>query len=165
MGLRAKVLGRCLPPVLMCMMDASLTLAGQPAEYWRGKPDAINEASPICHHLLAIHPMAFAAGILVWMGIFVSLILLMSSTMALVATTTLTVGHTYGAESWFHRLSHSYSLESAFLLMAGVVLATGIRFGWEISAGQGSVILPQSNLYRRLMIAALLGVTAYLFLG
>jgi hypothetical protein len=106
LGLRARILGRCLPLMLMCALDASLTLAGQPTEYWHGKPDAVNEASPVFHHLLAIHPLAFVAGNLVWMGIFVSLILLLSGTMALVATTTVTVGHSYGAATWLQPVSH-----------------------------------------------------------
>jgi hypothetical protein len=36
-GFRQKFPGLCLPPILFCVLDFTLTLVFQPAEYWQGK--------------------------------------------------------------------------------------------------------------------------------
>jgi hypothetical protein len=40
----------------------------------------LNEASPTFNHLLAMHPLAFVAGILAWMAVFVGILLLLPDT-------------------------------------------------------------------------------------
>jgi hypothetical protein len=49
----------CLPVIVTCSLDVSLTLLGQPAEYWITSFRVVNEANPICHLLLTVHPLAF----------------------------------------------------------------------------------------------------------
>jgi len=61
-GVRQRFLGLCLPPLAFSVLDGSLTLAGQSAEYWAGAFARVDETSPTFHHLLAAHPLAFAGG-------------------------------------------------------------------------------------------------------
>src|SRR5437868_3340924 len=78
-GLRQRFLGLCLPPLVFCVLDFTLTLIGQPAEYWQGDRTSIIEGSPNFHYLLTVHPTDFVVGVLVWIAIFVALLLLLPS--------------------------------------------------------------------------------------
>lgn len=49
----------CLPVMMTCLLDVSLTLLGQPAEYWITSFSVVNEANPICRLLLTVHPLLF----------------------------------------------------------------------------------------------------------
>ena len=69
-----RFLGLCIPPLAFCAFDASITLAGQSADYWSGNYAEVNEASPTFNHLLHIHPTAFAVGTLAWAAMFASII-------------------------------------------------------------------------------------------
>ena len=85
-GLRQRFLGLCLPPILFCVLDFSLTLVFQPAEYWQGYRTRIIEGSPTFHYLLSIYPAAFMVGVLAWIAIFVALLLLLPDTPALITS-------------------------------------------------------------------------------
>lgn len=160
---RTSIVARCLPPILLCELDTILTLVGQPAEYWSKSHQYVNEASPTLHHLLAIHPLVFVGGMLIWMGVFVSLVLLMRDRFALVVATTVTMGHLYGAEAWLRRLTHSYEMSGGLALVAGVLLALGISVGWQLTPqSERAIRLP--TWPRRAAIAGLLGFAGYFFL-
>ena len=48
-GVRQRFLGLCLPALAFAVLDGTLTLAGQSAEYWGGAYARVNEASPTFH--------------------------------------------------------------------------------------------------------------------
>jgi hypothetical protein len=98
---RRRLFGLCLPPATAASLDAALTLRGQSAEYWAGNYAQVNELSPTFHHLLAYHPLAFVAGFLGWMFIFAAMILLLPRTLALAMSLAVSIGHTWGATTWF----------------------------------------------------------------
>src|SRR5262245_27207994 len=85
-GIRQRFLVLCLPPILVCVHDFTLTLVFQPAEYWQGDRTRIIEGSPTFHYLLSIYPAAFVVGVLVWIAIFVALLLLLPDTPALITS-------------------------------------------------------------------------------
>ncbi len=60
----------CVPPFVLCMLDQSITLFGQSAEYWAGNRSVANEANPWFLWLLRQHPLAFEAGIVAWSSCF-----------------------------------------------------------------------------------------------
>jgi hypothetical protein len=99
-GVWCRLVGLCLPPLVLCALDGTLTLVGQSADYWSGHYAAVNESSPTFNHLLQLHPMAFAFGLLVWSAIFVAIILLLPETPALIVSIAATFGHTVGAATW-----------------------------------------------------------------
>ena len=99
-GLRQRFLGLCLPPILFCMIDFTLTLDGQPAAYWEGNRSGIIEGSPTFHYLLTVNPAAFVVGVLVWIAIFVALLLLLPDTPALITSIAIVLGHTAGTAAW-----------------------------------------------------------------
>jgi hypothetical protein len=49
----------CLPLILTCLMDVTITLSGQPAAYWISSYSVVNEANPLSYWFLTMHPVAF----------------------------------------------------------------------------------------------------------
>jgi hypothetical protein len=93
-------LGFCLAPALFCLLDAGLTLHGQPAAYWAGQFGQAVEANPPFLWLLRLHPLAFAAGVLGWLVLLGSLVLLLSAGLARALAFVALFAHTLGAASW-----------------------------------------------------------------
>lgn len=165
MGWRRRFIGLCLPTVPFCVLDASLTLAGQSSAYWGGDYAQVNEASPTFNHVLAVHPLAFVAGIAVWLGVVIGFLLLVPDTLALIASIAVVFGHTIGAATWLlWRFQFSYQLCNGLFLAAAVVLGLSIRYGWRATPAEEYRLSTLPALWRWLLAAALFGVAAYLFL-
>ena len=128
-----RLIGLCLVPVTLAMLDGSVTLIGQPAAYW-GDHSRVLEGTPGFRILLAHSPAAFIAGHIVWQLAFVGMILLLPSTPALAVCLMFTLGHTIGAFSWINRFHFYHTRELPFVINAisAVGLAFGIRW-WERS--------------------------------
>ena len=131
-GFGSRIMGLCLPPLALCAVDGSITLAGQSTAYWSGNYAAVNEGSPTFNHLLQIHPGAFAVGLLIWAVVFVGLILLLPDTLALIVCIAVTFGHTVGAATWvLYRFRYGYQACNGLFLLSAALLGIGIRFGWR----------------------------------
>ena len=48
----------CIPVIITDILDATVTMLGQSAEYWKGSYHLVNEANPIARWFLEIHPLA-----------------------------------------------------------------------------------------------------------
>ncbi len=164
-GVRQRFLGLCLPPLAFSLLDGSLTLAGQSAQYWGGAHSQVNEGSPTFHTLLSVHPLAFAAGLLVWMAVFVGIILLLPDTLSLIVCIAVTLGHTVGAATWvLWQSQYGYQACNGLFLLAAVALGLGIKWGWR-AGPPGEYRLPWlSAMWRWVLAAALFAVGVYLFL-
>jgi hypothetical protein len=156
-------LGLCLPPLLFCALDGVLTLAGQSELYWAGNYRAVDESFPTFNHLLRLHPAAFAAGLLVWAGVFVGLILLLPDTPALITSIAVTFGHTAGAGLWLlFRFESGYRACYSLFLLSAVVLGLGIRLGGRATPGRADRLADWP--LRWPWVAVLLAAAVYLFL-
>ena len=164
-GVWYRLLGLCVPPLLLLILDVSLTLLGQSSAYWAGDYSAVREGSPTFHHLLAIHPAAFAAGLLTWAAVFVALILLLPDTLALILGIAVTFGHTVGAATWLlYRFAYGYQACSGLSLVAAALLGLGIRWGWRACPAQACPLNGWPAGLRWVLVACLVGVAVYLFL-
>ena len=121
--------------------------------------------SPSFNHLLQIHPVAFAAGIFVWMGVFVSVILLLPDTLALIVSIAVTFGHTVGVATWLvSRPQFGYQLCNGLFLASAVCLGLGIRWGWRATPDREDSLQGWPWALRWGLVIGLFGVGAYLFL-
>lgn len=129
-----RLFGLCLVPLLLAVLDGSVTLVGQPAAYWAGDHSRVLEGTPGFRILLTHSPVAFIAGLTVWVLAFVGLILLLPTTLALAVCLLFTLGHTIGAFSWINRFHFPYARELPILINAisALGLALGIRW-WACS--------------------------------
>jgi hypothetical protein len=122
----------CLPPALLCLADAALTLWGQPSVYWASDYVSAEELNPVGYLLLAHHPLAFVAGVFCWLGVFAAGVLLLSRRLAILLSVVVAFGHALGGASWLARSGGwGWLLAVAFLLVA----AEGIRNSWPVRTG------------------------------
>lgn len=164
-GIRQRLLGLCLPPVLLCALDGSLTLAGQSAEYWAGNYAHVNEGSPTFNHLLQLHPTAFAAGLTAWAAMFVAVLLLLPETTALILSIAITFGHTAGAATWLlYRFQYGYQACNGLFLTTAILLGLGIRWGWRAVPENDYKFRGWPLVLRCAVAVVLFGVGVYLFL-
>jgi hypothetical protein len=164
-GLRQRFLGLCVPPMLFCVVDFTLTLVFQPAAYWQGDRTSIIEGSPTFHYLLTVHPAAFVGGVLVWMALFVALLLLLPDTPALITSIAIVFGHTAGTAAWLKgRFTFDYQLLVSLFVLSAVSIGLGVRWGWQAAPREPLHPGRLSTLWRWTMITALVAVVVYLFL-
>jgi uncharacterized damage-inducible protein DinB len=117
----------CVPPVIFCVIDAALTLAGQDQAYWAGDMERVNELNPLGWILLRWHPLAFVGGIIVWIAVFCTALVLLPTRAAVLCGLGLAVAHTFGATTWLVRWDGPYPLPMA----AGVaLLVTADQVTW-----------------------------------
>src|SRR5262249_8949604 len=115
--------GLWLSPAVFCLLDFGLTLHGQPAAYWAGQFGQAVEANPPFLWLLRLHPLGFAAGVLTWLGLLGSLVLLLPEGLARALAFVALVAHTLGAGSWLVHADGSGWLACVGLfVLAGLIL-------------------------------------------
>jgi len=86
-------------PAVLTLADAVLTLAGQPAAYWRDFAKA-DEAFPAFAELLHIHPAAFLAAALAWIAAYCLVIRALPRWPSLVVSVSFMTGHFVGCLTW-----------------------------------------------------------------
>ena len=160
-----RLLGLCLPPLLICALDCGLTLRGQSAAYWEGRYEVVDEASPTFHNLLQVHPAAFVAGMAVWAAIFVAIILLLPDALALIASIAVTIGHMAGATSWLRfRFQASYQTCNLLFAVCSILLGLGIYYGWRGRPAEPYRLGGLSLAVRWVIALSLVAIAVYLFL-
>ena len=164
-GIKQRLLGLCLAPVLLCVLDNTLTLVGQSSQYWAGNYGCVNEGSPTFCQLLQIHPAAFIAGGAIWIMVFVGGILLLPGTLALILSIAVTFGHTAGAASWLYfRFHYGYQICNGLFLLSAMLVGIGIRWGWRALPERDYRLRRLPSLARWVMLVVLLGASVYLYL-
>jgi hypothetical protein len=112
-----------LLPAAVCLADVTLTLAGQPAAYWRGDYFQANEGNPLPRLFLQLHPAAFGLGALAYLGCLVAFALLAPRRWAALVCLAVAGGHAVGAASWLLHEGPTGRGLAAALLAAVVLLA------------------------------------------
>ncbi len=116
----------CVPPLALCLLDQTITLAGQSSLYWSGHYAASNEGNPLFNWLLQQHPLAFEAGIVMWIVLFCSLILVLPRLAAMVVSIAIVLGHTWGAATWL-----CWKVQNGYWITLGLFLASAILIVWS----------------------------------
>jgi hypothetical protein len=123
--MRKKKLLLCVPPVALCALDQTITLVGQSSQYWAGRYHYANEGNPLFCWLLQRHPLAFEAGIAVWILLFGGLIVLLPRRAAMVVSIAIVLGHSWGTATWL-----SWKMPHGYWLAIGLFLASAILIVW-----------------------------------
>ena len=158
-----RLLGLCLVPVLLAVLDGSVTLIGQSEAYWAGDHSKVLEGTPGFRILLTYGPAAYVLGLMAWVLAFVGMILMLPSTLALAICLQFTLGHTIGAFSWINRFPHGRKFPFLINAAAAFGLALGIR--WWAHAPQDDTPLGAGlpNVIRW-TIVAMLGLVPTLYM-
>jgi hypothetical protein len=128
-----------MPPVLLCVADAALTLWGQPREYWQGDFSRVLEFNPLGHVLLAYHPWAFAVGVAGYLAIFLILTQLLTRRWMILLTFALSIGHVIGGAGWLAREGITGCLLALCFIIAAERL---VGLSWRMSGLAKAELLP-----------------------
>jgi hypothetical protein len=107
----------CFGPVVACLFDLTVTLAGQSVEYWSGNWSAVTEGNPIPHWLLTQHPLALCGGIACWIAIFCTAILRLRPPVARIVAFFVMLGHATAASTWLLQMKPFGILYAGCLLL------------------------------------------------
>lgn len=158
-----RFVGLCVPFLFVMVVDGSLTLAGQSAEYWSGSYDRVREWSLTFNDLLQFHPAALVGGLLVEGALLSTLILLLPRLVAMFTSLTVTLAHTWGAMTWLtYRFRFSYAECQLFICCVALVLTVCLTTGWTLGADRP--LLADRPLSRWILIVILAAIPTYLFL-
>ncbi len=117
----------CIAPWIICLIDHTITLLGQSAAYWSGDYSDAREGNPLFDWLLRQHPLAFEAGVLVWIIVFTCVILLLPRFVSKVVSVALVLGHTWGTASWLCLMcAHGYWYTIGLFLLSGVATVVSL---------------------------------------
>jgi hypothetical protein len=122
----------CAGPLAFCLLDATLTLHGQPEVYWLGDFLAAREANPVGRWLLHLGPTPFIAGVAGLLLLYMLLLTRLSANLARVAAFAILFPHALGASTW----AVSWGIPG--YVLAVLVLLAGSRvlaYGWQRPEG------------------------------
>lgn len=154
------------PPTAICLLDYSLTLAGQSSAYWSGDYTAVNEVSPSFAYYLTVHPLAAMAAGVLWIAIFSAIILLLPEMLALIVSIAILFGHTFGALSWLMFRFHSYQACNLLFLVSATLVVYAFKKG-QSNEGRSAIQWERTGLpewSRWLVIATFATVPIWWFL-
>jgi hypothetical protein len=173
-----RLIGLCLPAVLVWSVDCTLTLCGQSEAYWADSRTrhtdgitslhhysaSVNEVGPTSHYLLTLHLLAYVAGTALAMLALCALIMLLPAPLALTTCLAATIGHTWGATTWLSRFQYGYQIGNGFFLLVAIILAAGMQT-WYAAPERKSLLAPRMPLFLRCLLVALSSVVfGYLYL-
>lgn len=112
----------CLPFIILFLIDAGITLAGQPSAYWAGNRQCVHEVFPLFAWGLSSGLWTFATLCLIWMAMFSLLIVFMPDTLSEIAALALVNGHTWGTMTWLvYHIRLDYNLCLLFFVFAASI--------------------------------------------
>ena len=88
-----------LAPAVFVILDAGLTLAGQPSEYWADH-SVVNEMAPMFNAALRASPWSFVSAIVLWIYGICMLTLAFPRLLALIVSVAFVTGHADAAAGW-----------------------------------------------------------------
>jgi hypothetical protein len=167
--LRHRLIGMGLPCLLALALDATLTMCGQPEEYWAGDYSQTNEGAPFHRKLFTLHPAAAVAGYAAWGGILIGLILLLPEALAVVLAVAVVFGHTVGAYTWVEAWLGAGITVGWFQTARGMFPASAVVLGaglyWSLRLypqGREGAKRPWNPSVRWGLIAVLFGTACYM---
>jgi hypothetical protein len=119
--------GLCVSPILLFLIDISLTLWHQPSGYWAGDYATAIESSPEVRRVMQTHPALLFLMIAVWIGVIVLLVRLLPRTLAEIFSVSTAIAHTACASSWLHPFPSSYQLTIALSICAGCLVVMSLH--------------------------------------
>jgi hypothetical protein len=113
----------CLPFIISCISDMSVTMIGQDPLYWNLGYQYINEANPVGYWALSIHPGVFIVYQLLYIEFVLIVILLLPRMLAKILATFLVMSHSYAVFGWLkYVFQTSYSIRFGVLILPAVLL-------------------------------------------
>lgn len=109
---------------MLCLMDATVTLMGQPDQYWSDGFSKVNEANPAARFALSLSPMHFAIEQMFYIAFWCGIILLGHPKLAFVVSLWVTIVHLVGTFYWVYLVFRwNYFEVSALFFIVSLMLS------------------------------------------
>lgn len=110
-------------PATLSVVDFSVTLSFQPADYWEGDRTALIEANPIARWVLMLHPLLIVPAMMTWYVLMFPLIFQTPARIGLRVIAIHLLGHIIAISGWLIRM-HEDGVWWVILLVGAVGLLT-----------------------------------------
>jgi hypothetical protein len=104
------------------IFDATVTLLGQPDEYWRGSYYQVNEFNPVAHWALTIYPLVFVGYVIAECAFVSLLIIVLPLTLSKIFSTAWTIGSAKAIYNWLAGSLHAGWWISNFALFIPAII-------------------------------------------
>jgi hypothetical protein len=113
----------CLPIIVAELLDYSVTMLGQPAEYWKGSYHLVNEFNPFARWFMVIHPLGAILYIVLDIAATCLMIFLLPLTLSKVLAAFWTIGSAKAAYNWLvGPLQMGWWISNLVLLVPTIIL-------------------------------------------
>lgn len=90
----------CLPIVITDLIDVTVTMLGQPAEYWKGSYNLVREFNPFARWFMVIHPVGAAVYIVIDIVMISILIIILPMMISKVLSAFWAIGSAKAIYNW-----------------------------------------------------------------
>ena len=113
----------CLPVIVAEVLDYTVTMFGQPAEYWKGSYQLVNEFNPFAHWFMTIHPLGALVYIVLDIVATCVFILILPLVLSKVLAALWTIGSAKAIYNWLvGPLAMGWWISNFVLLIPTVIL-------------------------------------------
>jgi hypothetical protein len=113
----------CLPIIVAELLDSSVTMLGQPAEYWKGSYQLVNEFNPFARWFMVIHPLGAIFYILLDIAAICLMVFILPLTLSKVLAAFWTIGSAKAVYNWLAGpLDMGWWISNIVLLVPAILL-------------------------------------------
>ncbi|WP_226895515.1 hypothetical protein [Luteolibacter marinus] len=113
-------------PVMLSVIDFSVTLSFQPPEYWDGDRAALVEANPIARWVLMAHPLLIVPAMLAWYALVFPLVFQTPARIGLRVIAAHLLAYPISISGWLVRMCKDGWGWVALLVISVAILTIGI---------------------------------------
>jgi hypothetical protein len=113
----------CLPIIVCNVLDKTVTLLGQPVEYWNSSYTIVNEWNPVARLLLTMHPLAYIISAIPELIIISILIILLPTRISKSLSIFYTIGSAKAFYNWMiNSLNSGWIIPNLLLVIPSFLL-------------------------------------------
>ena len=110
-------------PVVLSVVDFSVTLAFQPESYWEGNRETVLEANPIARWVLLAHPVLIIPAMVAWFVLMFPLVFRTPAKIGLRVIALHLLGHLIAISGWLIRMREDGVWWVGFLILVTVYMS------------------------------------------
>ncbi|HLO31309.1 MAG TPA: hypothetical protein VK249_19320 [Anaerolineales bacterium] len=134
----------CLPIIVTDLLDATVTMLGQPPEYWQGSHNAVSEFNPFARWFMVIHPLGAAVYILLDIAVISFLIIVLPLALSKILSAFWAIGSAKAIYNWLvGPLQMGWWISNLVILIPTVILVYAFD---KASANQVSTDREQGSI-------------------
>jgi hypothetical protein len=113
----------CVPIVITDLFDVTVTMLGQPSEYWKGSYGLVNEFNPFAHWFMVIHPIGAVIYIIIDIVVISLLIIVLPLMTSKILSAFWAIGSAKAIYNWLAGTLHmGWWISNLVILIPTIIL-------------------------------------------